>query len=150
MEDKYQRDMDRVRVTDVDYLATLVADYLKKTGTLPLSSKIDDKDIEVFITHREIPQSILEQAAKLPIRIMPVTDLKSELEAGLKKDIKLPSDPHRTSLPSRRIFTFYTSTRNTPVLPGIFTLLETRPGTSMASTINTRDVFRKMPLTRSW
>ena len=111
MEDKYQRDMDRVRVTDVDYLATLVADYLKKTGTLPLSSKIDDKDIEVFISHREIPQSILEQAAKLPIRIMPVTDLKSELEAGLKKDIKLPSDPQNVATFAPNLYVLHVNTK---------------------------------------
>jgi hypothetical protein len=93
MEEKYQRDMDPVRIDHVDFLADLTTEFFLRTGRLPLSDRLQDKRIVVFVTHRPISRAVLEQAARQPIVLMTTTDLKVDLENGLGRPIDLPSDP---------------------------------------------------------
>ena len=93
MEEKYQRDMDRVPITHVDYLASLTTEYFEKAGRMPLADRLQGKAIEVFVTHRSLDPSYTEQAARLPIVLLSTNDLKADLERVLGRTINLPSDP---------------------------------------------------------
>ena len=93
MEEKYQRDMDPVRIDHVDFLADLTTEFFLRTGRLPLADRLHGKRIVVFVTHRPLSPAVLEQAARLPTVLMTTTDLRVELEDGLGRPIDLPSDP---------------------------------------------------------
>ena len=93
MESKYQHDMDRVRITHIDYLHTLIQEYLIKSGRLPLQENIKENDIQVYITHSELPGWLIEQSKKLPIESYPSKKLELDIERVLARDINMPSDP---------------------------------------------------------
>jgi len=93
VENAYQGDMDPVRIRHVDYIASLTTEYFQKTGRMPLADRLQEKRITVFITHRPLQDTYLEQAARLPVVVMSTDDLKADLEKGLGRTIDLPSDP---------------------------------------------------------
>jgi hypothetical protein len=107
LEEMYQRDMDRVRIKHVDYLASLTFDFSVKTGRAPLADRLEGKAIEVFVTHRQIDPAILEQAAKLPIVLMSTDDLKADLEKGLGRTINLPSDPQNVATFAPNLYIYH-------------------------------------------
>ena len=98
MEDSYQRAMDPVRIKHVDYLASVTTEFFQKTGRMPLADRVqEDKRVTVFITHRPVAPTYLEQAARLPVVVVSADDLKVDLEKGLGRTINLPSDPQNFS-----------------------------------------------------
>jgi hypothetical protein len=52
LEERYQRDMDRVRIKHIDYVAFLILEYFQKTGNLPLADHLQGRPIEVFFPDR--------------------------------------------------------------------------------------------------
>lgn len=94
MENRYQQAMDPIRISHIDYLASLTTEFFQKTGRMPLADRLQEyKRITVFITHRPLAPTYLEQAARLPVAVLSADDLKAALEKGLRRTINLPSDP---------------------------------------------------------
>ena len=98
MEQKYQSDMDRVRISHIDYLNTLILEYKNKSGQFPLQAKIQNKDIQVVITHREIPGWLAEQNKQLPVDSYSSYQLENDIEKVLGRNIQMPSDPQNVAL----------------------------------------------------
>jgi len=96
-ENSYQRAMDPVRIRHIDYIASLTTEYFQKTGRMPLADRLQEKRITVFITHRPLKDTYLEQAARLPVVVLSTDDLKADLEKGLGRTINLPSDPQNVA-----------------------------------------------------
>jgi len=109
IEAKYQNDMDKQRIADVDYLETLFLEYRSKAGVLPLQNKIVDKTIQVFITHRRVPTWMTTQAQKLPLESFSTPQLRDELTAVLGRDIELPSDPQNVSTFAPNLYIYMVS-----------------------------------------
>ena len=107
LEEMYQRDMDRVRIKHIDYLASVTMEYFMKTGRLPLADRLQDKPIEVFVTHRQIDSAILEQAAKFPMILLSAEDLKADLEKGLDRTVNLPSDPQNFATYAPNLYIYH-------------------------------------------
>ena len=107
MEDKYQSDMDRVRISHIDYLNTLILEYKDKTGKLPLQSEIKDKDIQVFITYRKIPDWLEAQTKQLPIESFSSTQLEADIENVLGRDIQMPSDPQNVATYAPNLYIYH-------------------------------------------
>jgi hypothetical protein len=97
IEAKYQNNMDHARISHIDYLNTLILEYKDKSGKFPLQSEIQDKDIQVFITHRDIPDWLQAQAEQLPIESYTCAQLEADIENVLGRDIKIPSDPQNVA-----------------------------------------------------
>lgn len=97
VEKQYQGDMDKIRVNDIQYSHGLIKEYNEATGVFPLQNSIDESDIQVFITHRKIPASILKQSASFPLENYSVQQLQQDFEKVLNCEVTLPSDPQNVA-----------------------------------------------------
>jgi len=109
VEKQYQADMDIIRIADIDYISGLILEYLKKVKRLPLQSNISNKDIQVFITHRELPDWLLKQTKSLPVESLTTDQLKTDLEKELGREIKLPSDPQNVATYAPNVYIYIVS-----------------------------------------
>jgi hypothetical protein len=140
LEERYQRDVDPVRVAHVDYLASLTTEFLRKTGRLPLADRLQGKTIEVLITHRPLSPSILEQQARSTYVSLSTGDLKADLEKGLGRTINLPSDPQNYPSYGPNFYTYDVNAVRACVAghlffqaPGSFLVEVRAPATGMVS-----------------
>lgn len=106
MEEKYQKDMDRVRITHIDYLAGLLSEYREKTGQFPLQDRAGEQRVEVFITHRPLDSALVEQTRHLPMQLLGTNELREVLEHDLGRTITLPSDPQNVPTYAPNIYIY--------------------------------------------
>lgn len=107
METQYQADMDQIRTRHLDYLHGLVIEYQNKSGGLPLQQDLLSRDIEVFITHRELPDWLVNQAAQASLDIYPSDALEADFERVLGRDIELPSDPQNVATYAPNLYVYH-------------------------------------------
>ena len=107
MEDKYQSDMDLVRISHIDYLNSLIGEYKGKSGEFPLQAEIQGKDIQVFITHRDIPKWLQEQTKQLPVESYSSDQLEQDIEDVLGRDIQMPSDPQNVETFAPNLYIYH-------------------------------------------
>src|SRR4030095_7254633 len=106
LEDGYQRDMDRVRIKNVDYVSFLILEYFQKTGNLPLADRLHGKPIQVYFPDSRADLVLLEDAAKRVV-MLPTGDLKAALEKGLSRTINLPSDPQSVATYAPNLYVYH-------------------------------------------
>lgn len=109
--------MDRIRITHIDYLNTLILEYKDKSGEFPLQSEVKEKDIQVFVTHRKIPNWLQAQAQQLPIESYTCAQLEADIEKVLGRDIKMPSDPQNVATYAPNIYVYHV-TKNWACISG--------------------------------
>ena len=129
MEAKYQADMDRVRISHIDYLATLLTEYESKSGKYPLQSEINSQEILVYVTHRELPTWLTDQAKQLPVEQRSNLALEQDIEKVLQRDIQMPSDPQNVATYAPNVYIYQVSESRACVAGHLY-----------SSTPNTRNV----------
>jgi hypothetical protein len=107
MESAYQKDTDAVRVRDIDEIAHAIGKYFEISGTLPLQNQINDKPIEVFITHRAVPASILEQTKRFPLELRSIEDLESDFSSIFNEEVVFPDDPQKVMTFAPNFYTYH-------------------------------------------
>jgi hypothetical protein len=91
--EKYQRDVDILRLNDLKEIGGYLNEYKEKTEKYPFEDK---SDVPVYV-HIATKEQRSVKMGKPPYRhiVIPVTDLIAELEKVLKRDVLMPFDPQR-------------------------------------------------------
>ncbi|WP_108124790.1 hypothetical protein [Saccharospirillum mangrovi] len=99
--------MDQIRIQHLDTIFNLLVEYQNKSGQLPLQGDVLSRDIEVFITHRKLPDWLITQAAQAPLDIYPNEALEAEFERVLGREIELPSDPQNVATYAPNVYVYH-------------------------------------------
>lgn len=109
IEAAYQADMDRIRISHVDFLVTVVLEYANRENRLPLQAQVRDREILVYVTHRNISAALSEQAAALPVEQYTSMALEEDIESVLGRDIQMPSDPQNVATFAPNVYIYQVS-----------------------------------------
>jgi hypothetical protein len=106
VEAAYQADMDRIRISHVDFLVTLMLEYANRADRLPLQAQVREQEILVYVTHRNISAALNEQAAALPVEQYTSAALEEDIEAVLGREIQMPSDPQNVATYAPNVYIY--------------------------------------------
>jgi hypothetical protein len=101
--------MDRIRISHVDFLITVILEYANRVNRLPLQAQVREREILVYVTHRNISAALNEQAAALPVEQYTSAALEEDIEAVLGRDIQMPSDPQNVATYAPNVYIYQVS-----------------------------------------
>lgn len=102
----YQRDMDIVRLQDLQRIGGLLDEYHERTGTCPFVTD-DTVETYVFIATPE-QREYVGDGPSYEHRTIGVDELRAELERVLDREIKLPADPQKVPVNKPSFYLYMT------------------------------------------